>query len=188
MAWVKLDDQFYMNPKVLAAGPHAVALHIAGMCWVGGQLTDGAIPRHALPLLTGQAGVPAKTVERLVESGLWDATADGWVIHDWHDWNPPAEKVRADRAAARERMANVRANKQRTFGRSSASPSPSPPVLSEQGRELRSGATPEPNLRALPAYQKPDLTPGCELCDGFGEVFEGNERGPCPRCQEAVGG
>jgi hypothetical protein len=184
MAWVKLDDQFYMNPKVLAAGPHAVALHVAGMCWVGGQLTDGRIPRATLPLLLGQAGVPQKTVARLVEVGLWETTATGWVVHDWLQWNPPAAQVRAEREAGKARAAKSRrsrgegaANAQGTC----SDPSPSPNVPTERQRRPLRSVEPQGPPAGHPAYQKADLTPGCVLCDGFGEVFDGNDRGPCPR-------
>lgn len=159
MAWVKLDDQFYMNPKVLAAGPQAVALHIAAMCWVGGQLTDGAIPRTTLPLLLGQAGVGARTVDRLVAEGLWEPTASGWTIHNWLEWNPPAEQVRAERAAgkvraekSRRRRAEDAANAHGTC--SDPSPSPSVPSEPHGGSRFADGQTrPAP----IPVRDNPDL-------------------------------
>lgn len=146
VAWVKIDDQFYDNSKVLAAGPHAVALHLAAMCWVGGQLSDGRIPRHVLPALTGKAQVPARTVDRLVTVGLWLSTDDGWEINDWLEWNPPAAQVRAERAAGKERAAKSR----RTRGERApnvqpgcADPSPSPSVPSEphSGSRFADGQT-----------------------------------------------
>jgi hypothetical protein len=185
--WVKLDDQFYMNPKVLAVGPQGVALHLAGMCWTAGQLTDGHIPTHILPTLAGMAGVPQRIHNRLTDEGLWDVVTGGWQIHDWLEWNPSAEKVKAERAAARDRMArhrgspDVRANNSRTFGRSSASPSPSPVVPTEQPRRPLRSVEPQGPPAGHPTYKTfdPDA-PSCMPCDGTGRNTDTGAR--CAYC------
>jgi hypothetical protein len=100
MTWVKIDDQWPNHPKARAAGKNGRALAVASWCWVAANLTDGFIATHDLPLLAAQAEVPAKpTARRLVEVGLWDECQGGWLVHDYLDRNPSAEKVLAIREA-----------------------------------------------------------------------------------------
>jgi hypothetical protein len=178
--WVKLDDQFYDNSKVLAAGPQAIALHIAGMCWVGGQLSDGRIPRHVLSALTGKAQVPTKTVERLVAVGLWEATPEGWEIHDWLQWNPPAEQVRAERAAGKvraEKSRRDRAERAANARAGCADPSPSPSVPSEphSGSRFADGQTrphPPPVRDNIDLHIEPGSRPVSDLRDVLRSIRE----------------
>jgi hypothetical protein len=136
MAWVKIDDQFFMHPKVIAAGRDARDLYLAALTYTAGQLTDGFVPAGALPLIAAMAGVPdaADLAARLVDVRLWEPTAGGYNIHDYHEYNPSAEQVRATRearaeagrrgglaAAASKAEANDQAN-----GEQNSTPSPSP--------------------------------------------------------------
>ena len=52
MVWVKLDDQFTENPKVVQAGPLASWLHVCGLVYCSRNLTDGFIPAMMVPRLT----------------------------------------------------------------------------------------------------------------------------------------
>ncbi len=85
MAWVKLDDQFFMHPKVLAAGRDARDLYLAGLTYTAGQLTDGYLPGEALPLIAAMAGVSDADglTERLLDVRLLEETPSGYVIHDY---------------------------------------------------------------------------------------------------------
>lgn len=138
MAWIKLDDQFFMHPKVIAAGRDARDLYLAGLSYAAGQLTDGRLPGGALPLIAAMAGVgeaPA-LAERLLDVGLWEETDGGWLIHDYLEYNPSGDEVRAVRMAraqagqrggyakaAGKTLANDVAN---AYQNCAPSPSPSP--------------------------------------------------------------
>jgi len=133
--WTKLDDGFLGHPKILAAGDQCELLYVRALVYSARYLTDGFISRAALASLT-RAKRPEELADKLVEVGLWedDFDEDGWRIHDYHDYNPSAEEVKRERAAARDRMKNVRANKRRTspeqtqnFAACSDSPYPSRP-------------------------------------------------------------
>ena len=136
MAWLKIDDQYLLNPKVAAAGLEGRALHMASLIYCAGQLTDGFIPLTVLGILEGLAGVPnlQAAVATLVEVGLWDVAENGWWVHDYLDYNPTREAVTAKRAESKERMRqlrglrspDVRANKERTSPDVRPLPSPSP--------------------------------------------------------------
>lgn len=105
MPWFKVDDGLHSHPKWLAASPHARALWVTAGSWCAAQLTDGHIPRHVLPTLCGRP----KDATELVRLGLWTETDTGWAFHDWDGYQPSAESVEAERAAARERQRRARA-------------------------------------------------------------------------------
>jgi len=119
MAWVKLDDGFYDNPKILAVGLAAAGLYAAALSYAGRKLTDGFVPDVAVWMLTGGEEDGAELPKFLVNHGLWTVVPGGYQIHDFLEYNPPASKVKSDRAAAKERMRaqrseNVRPNNERS--------------------------------------------------------------------------
>lgn len=131
MTWVKLDDQFAFHPKAASAGPEAMWLYVAGLCWCSQHLTDGRIPKATVPIL---AAVKRTTAAKLVEVGLWDDHGDAYEVHDYLEFQPSKAKVEADREAARKRQENFRRGHGARNGvtppvtddRSSASPTPDP--------------------------------------------------------------
>jgi hypothetical protein len=113
VAWVKLDDGFYDNPKILRAGLTAAGLYTAGLTYAARKLTDGFLADVAVNMLVGDSGTGLPG--RLIEAGLWSAVEGGYQIHDYLEYNPPASQVKAERQAAKNRMqklrsGNVRAN------------------------------------------------------------------------------
>lgn len=108
MTWFKVDDSFHSHPKVLAASPASLGLWVVAGSWSGANLSDGFIPDHVLPRLLPDA---ASLARDLVTAGLWKRARGGYRFHDWGDFNPSSEAVEADRAAARERMREVRARR-----------------------------------------------------------------------------
>lgn len=134
MAWVKLDDAMPHHPKVMAAGPQAFALDVAGICYSNAHGTDGFIPKSSLPAVYPALPSPAKWARKLVEVGRWIEVDGGWQIHDVGDYQPSAADVAAEKSKARERMRRAREQKQRSSpehhtnnGRSSGNPVPSRP-------------------------------------------------------------
>lgn len=95
MSWVKLDDQFFMNPKSLAAGKDGRELYLAGLCYCAAQLTDGFIATAALPVVAASAGVKLSTARKLEQVGLWEESIGGFRVHDYLNYNPRATEVRA---------------------------------------------------------------------------------------------
>jgi hypothetical protein len=110
VTWVRLDDHFFMHPKVLSVGPAAAWLWAASIGYANTNLTDGFIPAGALPMLAMSS--PAKSAElaaKLVAARLWDEAEGGYRIHDYSDWNPSAAEVRAKRQANTDRVQKHRA-------------------------------------------------------------------------------
>lgn len=108
MTWFKVDDSFHGHPKLadLESGPsfaEAVALWTLAGSWCASHLTDGRVPATALRRL-----VPfdwRNAAAELVRVGLWHAEDDGgYRFHGWHDYQPTAASVEAERAASRGRL------------------------------------------------------------------------------------
>ena len=126
MVWVKLDDQFTENPKVVQAGPLAGWLHVSGIVYCGRNLTDGFIPLAMVSRLATFENISVTTggtpglysvghdiectelVDRLVAIGLWEVVDGGYVIHDYLDYNPSKADVLAQRNANTKRQADWR--------------------------------------------------------------------------------
>ena len=100
MTWYKVDDGIHSHPKFLDVSLAAVGLWTMCGAWCSAYLTDGQITRRQVQRLGGDDTLAAE----LVDAGLWRETGDGYVFHDWGDYQPTREDVEASRAAARERM------------------------------------------------------------------------------------
>ena len=107
MAWVRIDDQLSDHPKIVAAGPDAAWLFIAGLCYAARYLTDGFIPDAQVRRLSDVKS-PTSAAERLVSNGLWDAVEGGYVIHDYLDYNAASETVKERRQRNAERQSRWR--------------------------------------------------------------------------------
>ena len=111
MPWVKLDDRFPSHRKVALLSDRAFRLHVSAICWCAENLTDGHISDRELTLVAHVRGVKA-TAKQLEDAGVWDRVDDGWVIHDYLDYNPSRDQVLAERKknAARQEAFRRRKN------------------------------------------------------------------------------
>jgi hypothetical protein len=106
MPWAKIDDQLHANEKFASVSLAATGLWTLALSWTTQQLKDGFVP---LAILRRFAGAETATVAaELVATGLWDEVEGGYTFHDYLQYNPPAEKVLAEREAAKERMTKRR--------------------------------------------------------------------------------
>jgi hypothetical protein len=118
MSWIKLDDQFSTNDKVLAAGKDARELHISALCHCGRNLTDGFVDSRMVRQLAAMFEVYdwQEAVESLLDVGLWIAAPGGYQINNYLEFNPPRAKVEAQHEARAERQARWRAEHRRDDG------------------------------------------------------------------------
>jgi hypothetical protein len=98
MAWVKLDDGFYRQPKIRAAGLDGRSLHLAGACWSAAELTNGEIQKDMIDVLLVDAQVKAATLTKIVRLGLWIDEGDHYLIVDWSELVRSRAEVEKDRA------------------------------------------------------------------------------------------
>jgi hypothetical protein len=110
MPWVKLDDRFPSHRKVALLSDRAFRLHVSAICWCAENLTDGRISDRELALVAHIRGIKA-TAKQLEEAGVWDRTDEGWMIHDYLDYNPSRDQVLAERKKNAERQERFRRRK-----------------------------------------------------------------------------
>lgn len=104
MSWAKFDDRTPSNPKVQLLSDAAFRLWFSSVCHCCEHLTDGAIGKEIPGILPkAPSGIRLRrAIQELVDRGLWDETAAGWLVHDFLEWNPTAQKVRAKKQARSE--------------------------------------------------------------------------------------
>jgi hypothetical protein len=93
MTWVKIDDGFPENPKVVGLSDRAFRVHVRALCYASQHLTDGFIPAAKAK----EWGT--KHVADLVRAGLWKVCEQptGYFIHDFLDYNPSREEIESQR-------------------------------------------------------------------------------------------
>ncbi len=122
MPWVRLDEAFAQHPKVAAAGPLAIALQVAGLCYCNQNLTDGFIPRavartlvdwqvdredgrvYTVGVTCGMSGNDLEcewVIDLMLERGIWIEAPGGYRIHDYLDYQPSKAQVLAEREQKR---------------------------------------------------------------------------------------
>lgn len=188
MGWIRVEDDFYDNEKMLAAGSIGRDLYWHGMGFCNRNLTDGLIPkRRALTLvdftdaavLDGQGGVDGQAcapiaIQRLLDADLWHE--DG---HDCPDCRQPGPrnyivhdylKYQFSKAQIKEK---AEANRQRV----------------RAWREARKAEVHEPNAECnalrTPSVQTtptPTPTPSTSLVDLGGELTQVSPDEPPPIC------
>jgi hypothetical protein len=102
MVWVKLDDKFYSDPKILEVGLAGAGLYAMGLSYCGAHLTDGFIPdswarSHDRRLRT-----------KLVHGGLWKSVPGGYEVSGFTKFNPSRANVLSRREKTAERVASWR--------------------------------------------------------------------------------
>jgi len=110
MAWVRIDDSYGRNPKILSAGPLCRDLYILALCWCNNQLSDGYIPSSIICTLSPGLRAAGRVAARLVELGLWEQVDGGYQVHDYAEYQPTRAQVMAQReaGAARQRRSQLR--------------------------------------------------------------------------------
>jgi hypothetical protein len=158
MSWAKFDDRFPSHLKVLRLSDAAFRLFVTSVCVCCEQLTDGRIDAEVIASLprAPQGAKLKAAIAELVGAGLWEVDTGGWLVHDFSDWNPPADHVRAKRDAARDRMRRARdarqgANVRDVFARTGSEPtqntarsSPNPVPVPVPDPETTTPKPPEP--------------------------------------------
>lgn len=111
MPWGRLDDSLYDHPKLdlIPAEDRlaAVGLWARTISWCNRFLTDGAVPRNRIERLDGTLDL----ADQLVTAGLFDATATGYIVHDFLEFNDSRVDVEKRRKSDAERKAAWRGKK-----------------------------------------------------------------------------
>jgi len=104
VAWVRIHDGALSHPKVVGIFDprRAFDLWVWGLTYSQAHLTDGFIPKDAIP--RGCAKATAAVLKR----GLWHEISGGYRIHDFLDWNDDRATVRDRQQKAKLRLKRFR--------------------------------------------------------------------------------
>ena len=107
--WVRIEEDFYGNRKVLAVSAETVGVFVLSLSWCNHQKTDGFIWRPALPFIKAKP----RNIRELVKVEMWLPVKDGWEIHDYAEYQRTAafwEDLAAKKADAGRKGAAARWN------------------------------------------------------------------------------
>lgn len=112
MSWVRLDDRFYNNRKILSVSLPARWLYLSALCVANQHASDGHVDQAAqdcLMVAVGRAGNFDALARELVTALLWADLGDGtFGIHDYLEYQLSADEQRKERAASAERQKRYR--------------------------------------------------------------------------------
>jgi hypothetical protein len=95
MTWARLDDSFWMHPKVMISGNTAAGVFARCLSYCGCYLTDGLIPE---PIAAQIAGSDKKALDALIDVGLLQRLeSGGYYISDFLEYNRSKEETEAAR-------------------------------------------------------------------------------------------
>ena len=105
MTWTKLGDEYGEGPEFVALSQSAILLDIFGLKWCNRHLTDGRLPKTALPMLAAATKTkrPNAAAAQLVAASVWIDDGDAWQL-DWSEQEPAENvRVRKERSARKQR-------------------------------------------------------------------------------------
>jgi hypothetical protein len=95
MSWAKLDDGFWMNPKVIVVGNTAAGIFARLLSYSGCYLTDGRVPAEVVQTIVGK---DTKALDALERSLLIQRLPSGaFAIPDFLEHNRSKAQIEADR-------------------------------------------------------------------------------------------
>ena len=114
MPWIRFEDNFAEHPKVLAISDAAFRLYVRAIGYCSRHLTDGAVSVAAAQSLA-KASTKRLSAE-LVKARLWTVTDEGYLIHDYLEYQPSRldtlelrrKRALAGRAGAQARAEQIR--------------------------------------------------------------------------------
>ena len=103
MAWIKIDDNLIMHPKIIAAGDEAIGLWVRLLSYAARYLTDGKI---SYPVVKSLIGRRYLLVKSLLKAGLLEDNGEFYTIHNYLKYNPSRADTLTKRARDKERKAS----------------------------------------------------------------------------------
>jgi hypothetical protein len=201
MPWVRFDDQFPIHRKVDGLSDAAYRLHTSAIFWSARNLTDGFVSEEDLDGVTARVRTPSRFAAECVKRGVWHHAGqacpsekcpapvdnDGWVIHDYWEYQPSKAQVVADREAAAKRQAKWRAahnGSSNGVTNDVTNATPPRPERKRGGKGTRPGANGRASPPGPPGRARP---PWCGNCDERTRQA-GDPPRRCPACHPLAPG
>ena len=146
VVWVKIDDGLTFHGKILEAGNAAVGVWVRGLAWSSHYLTDGCVPNKVARLVAGES---RGALSALVRSGLWVERPGGYMIHDYHKYNPTKAEVLEKREKERVRKQGNSTPAPRGGEAASDHPDPAPVPVPPPDREIEGSGLPIHTIEQL---------------------------------------
>jgi hypothetical protein len=215
MPWVRFDDQFPIHRKVDGLTDAAYRLHTSAIFWSARNLTDGFVSREDLGGVTARVRTPSRFAAECVSRGAWHDSREpctsekcpapvdssypqGWVIHDYWEYQPSARKVKEGRIAKAERQRRWLQRKQNRKPVDNDASADASQDASKDGapyppRPEGSGAAYAPPSSAAgparppgqPSAQKP-RPPWCGECEERTRMVNPDAPRRCPNCHPLI--
>lgn len=100
MSWAKLDDSYWMHPKVLMVGNAGAGIFSRMLSYCGCYLTDGLIPEA---IVTNIVSGDKKALQALVDREMVELWESGAVfIPNYLEFNRSKKEVEDDRKKRRD--------------------------------------------------------------------------------------
>jgi len=103
--WIKLDALIHRNPKTAQLSDGQFRAYLVSLCEAKVTQSEGEWPsREHYTYAVGPK--VARHLPALLEAGLLEESADGWIgVHDWTEWQPkdPTAAARSKRYRDRKR-------------------------------------------------------------------------------------
>ena len=95
MPYARVDVSLDGHPKAEQLSDAALGLWLRGLVYASRLKTDGYLPSSWVQLHVRSAA-RRREARELVERGWWHRNADGYLIHDYLDWQRSAAEISAD--------------------------------------------------------------------------------------------
>lgn len=106
---LRIYDEFLEDEDITGLSHQAYRLHVSALVYCSRNLTDGEVTARAVKVLQAILGYTLRRfVVELVTAGLWVPAGDGWRVRNYLEFNPDADTVKKEKAAARDRMRDLR--------------------------------------------------------------------------------
>lgn len=96
MMWARLDDTYCDHPKILRAWRRdraAVGLHVMAITYCARHRTDGRVPGEWVEAVMPKATERRRTLDVLVDVGLFEPDGDDFLVHDFLDYHGSREET-----------------------------------------------------------------------------------------------
>lgn len=96
MGWVRVSDDAPLHPKLHKVGLEGLGLWLAALCYCNRTLSDGYISCDDLALLypASHWRQTRRILAVITSAGLLHKDGTGYRIHDYHHYQPTAEKIK----------------------------------------------------------------------------------------------
>lgn len=161
MAWVKIDDQFYDDPRWADAPGDSVALWLAAMAWCNrNESIDGFIPEAKTKGLVAVRN-PVKTTDDLVRRGAFRKARGGFFIKSYVEYQQPekVQEIRKKRSDNGRKGAAVRWGERARAAEYDDAPMPDEPPAEDMANAI-ANATPLASPVATPKKCPDTRLPG----------------------------